>query len=55
MNTAMCVSPKKPYTRAGFEPGSFAPLADAMTTAPRRHGTSYTYMHTSVVYVPMPV
>jgi hypothetical protein len=30
--------PLKPFTLAGFEPGSRAPQADAMTTASRRHG-----------------
>jgi hypothetical protein len=28
----------KPYTLAGFEPGSAVPEADAMSTAPRRQG-----------------
>jgi hypothetical protein len=30
------VIPKKPYTLAGFEPGSAVSEADAMSTAPRR-------------------
>jgi hypothetical protein len=28
----------KPCTLAGFEPGSYDPKADAMSTAPRCHG-----------------
>jgi hypothetical protein len=30
--------PLKPYTLAGFEPGSSVSEADAMSTAPRRQG-----------------
>jgi hypothetical protein len=30
--------PKKPYTPAGFEPGSSVPMVDAMSTAARRQG-----------------
>jgi hypothetical protein len=30
-----------PYTTAGFEPGTSALQADAMTAAPHRHGQSY--------------
>jgi hypothetical protein len=30
------IFPYKPYTLAGFEPVSFFPQANAMTTAPRR-------------------
>jgi hypothetical protein len=35
--TALLCFSKKPYTLAGFEPGSSFPQADAMATAPRRH------------------
>jgi hypothetical protein len=34
--TAMLHVSLKPYTVAGFEPGSSVPEADAMSTAPRR-------------------
>jgi hypothetical protein len=30
--------PQKQYTLSGFEPGSSVLKADAMATAPRRHG-----------------
>jgi hypothetical protein len=45
--------PKKPYTLAGFEPVSFAPEAEAMSTAPRRQGIdlcSY-YLHTYYIHI----
>jgi hypothetical protein len=32
--------PLKPYTLAGFEPGSSDPEADAMSTAPRRRNNA---------------
>jgi hypothetical protein len=32
----------KPYTLAGFEPGPAVSEADAMSTAPRRQGTTAT-------------
>jgi hypothetical protein len=37
------VFPKKPYTVAGFEPGSAVSEADAMSTAPRRQGNIYVF------------
>jgi hypothetical protein len=36
--TALLWLPKKPYTLAGFEPGSTCPEGNAMSTAPRRQG-----------------
>jgi hypothetical protein len=33
----------KPYTLAGFEPGSSDPEADVMSTAPRRQGHASKY------------
>jgi hypothetical protein len=39
--TAMLRFPKNPNTLAGFEPGSSAPEADAMSTEPRRQRTFF--------------
>jgi hypothetical protein len=36
--TAWLLLPKKPYTLAGFEPGSSVLVADAVSTMPRRLG-----------------
>jgi hypothetical protein len=44
----------KPYTLAGFEPGSAVSEADAMSTAPRRQGPSiemFVLHRTSYVFI----
>jgi hypothetical protein len=43
---AMCVSPNKPCTLAGFEPGSSVSQVDAMTTALCRKAFYLSYNRT---------
>jgi hypothetical protein len=45
IHTALLWFPKKPYTLAGFEPGSFIPEVNAMSTAPRRQGIIFLMLH----------
>jgi hypothetical protein len=46
LKTARLWFPLKPCTPAGFEPGSFVPWADAMSTAPRLQGKRHdSYRH----------
>jgi hypothetical protein len=45
VNESNAIFSLKPYTLAGFEPGSSVPEANVMSTAPRRQGDGAKFIH----------